>query len=460
VAVVVKDLVWPQIGYRPHLGQQAIHRSRKRFRVASGGRRLGKSTTGGHELVPEAALTFSLVPTLEQLGKQRRFWIAGPDYSDTEKEFRVIYNDLKRLQFPFDRPGTYNNADQGDMKISLFNGAFQIDTKSAKDPESMDGEGLFGVVLSEAAKLKPIIWGKFLRPALADEMGWALMLSTPEGRNWFYREWQRGQDPEETEWESWRQPSWTNNYLFPGGIDDPEIQSMRRDMSEERFNQEIGADFSDFVGRVFKDFDEELHVRDLDYHGDRPLVMATDYGWTNPFVALAIQWDVWDNIYVLGEYRETNRDINDIGRDLGADELFRQATEIYPDPAEPGDTAVLEKALHVRAMTDTGGELKHRIELIRKALRYDPLTEGHPDSKREPKLFIDRKCVGLIREMQDYRYPNTKEESVRANPEKPMDKDDHGPEALGRFMRGHFGGPAEEERGGHARVRRATVRSA
>lgn len=62
MAVVVKDLVWPMIGYQPHVGQRVIHRSRGRFRVVSGGRRLGKSTTGGHELVPEAALTFSLVP--------------------------------------------------------------------------------------------------------------------------------------------------------------------------------------------------------------------------------------------------------------------------------------------------------------------------------------------------------------------------------------------------------------
>lgn len=459
MAVVVKDLVWPQIGYVPHEGQRRFHRSRARFRVNSAGRRWGKSESGGHELVPEAALTFSLVPTLEELGKKRRFWIAGPDYSDCEKEFRVLYDDLRRLQFPFDRPGTYNNPLGGDMHISLFQGAFQVHAKSAKHPESMDGEGLFGVLLVEAAKLKPFIWDKFLRPALADEGGWAAFLSTPEGRNWFYRVWQRGQDPSDLEWASWRSPSWDNPFVFPGGADDPEIESLKRDMSLERFNQEIGADFSDFVGRVFKDFDEELHVRDLVYKPDLPLVIACDYGWTNPFVALAIQWDVFDNVYVIAEYRDTHRDINDIGRDLAGDPLFSQATQLYPDPAEPGDTVVLEKALHVRAMGETGGPKKHRLELIRQWLRYDPETEGHPEEKREPKLFIDRRCSGLIREMQDYRYPDTKEESVRSNPEEPMDKDDHGPEALGRFFRGHFGAPGEEERGGHARVRKAVVRN-
>jgi hypothetical protein len=210
-------------------------------------------------------------------------------------------------------------------------------------------------------------------------------------------------------------------------------------MSEERFNQEIGADFTDFVGRVFKDFDEETHVTDLEYDPRLPTALATDYGWTNPFVGLIIQWDVFDNVYVIGEYREVNRDINDIVRDLQAWPLARQATELYPEPAGPGDTAILAKELRLNVRGNTGGMKRERIELIRQWLRLMP--EDHPIEKRTPKLLVDRKCTGLIREMLDYRYPDTREESVRANSEDPLDKDDHGPEALGRFMRGHFGSP-------------------
>jgi hypothetical protein len=72
-------------------------------------------------------------------------------------------------------------------------------------------------------------------------------------------------------------------------------------------------------------------------------------------------------------------------------------------------------------------------------------------------LFIDRKCYGLIQEMLDYRYPATKEESLKAVPEQPLDKDDHGPEALGRFFRGYFGAPGDSETGGRAKVKRARV---
>lgn len=477
-----KEQLWPLIGYEPHRGQRAIHRSPARHRVAACGRRFGKSTAGGNELVPEALVTYTLRRQLEDQGRRREFWIVGPEYSDSEKEFRVVYNALRRLEVPFDRPGTYNNPESGDLAISLWNGAYKVHAKSAKYPGTLVGEGLAGVILAEAAKLKELVWVKYLRPTLADQRGWSLHTSTPEGKNWFYRMWQRGKNPNARAWASWRMPSWVNDVVFPAGatkegieqvrlamksqrgltrtlVDslgvDPEIIDMMLDMSEEKFNQEVGADFTEFVGRVFKDFDEEVHVTDLAYNSRWPLYAALDYGWTNPFVWLLIQVDVWDNIYVIGEYRAQQKDINDIARDLAANPVTKHVRMMYPDPAEPGDTAVLQKALHLKANTGTGGELKWRLELIRQNLKLYPLDA--PFEARQPKLLIDRRCVELIREMNDYRYPDTKEESLRAAPEAPMDKDDHGPEALGRFMRGYFGGPGVSGGKQHARVRRANL---
>jgi hypothetical protein len=250
-------------------------------------------------------------------------------------------------------------------------------------------------------------------------------------------------------------PSWINDIVFPDGELDPEIEAMRQDMSEERFNQEIGADFTEFVGRVFKDFDEEVHVKDLQYNPNWPLVLATDSGWTNPFVCLVIQWDPFDNVYVLGEYRETNRDIEDVANDLFQWDLARKATDLFPEPAAPGDANILSKKLHVKVHSHTGGELKWRLELIRKHLKLYP--EGQPIEKRHPKFWVDRTCTGLIREMLDYRYPDKREESVRSMPEAPLDKDNHGPEALGRFFRGHYGGPGDEGRT-RAVVKKAVIR--
>jgi hypothetical protein len=481
-AVISKQKIFKGVSYVPHSGQVLIHSSHARHRVGSCGRRFGKSVVGGHELTPEALLTYHMRDELAAKGIRREFWIVGPEYSDSEKEFRVFWNDINKLGLPLDRPGSYNNPESGDMVVSLWDGLFKVHAKSAKYPQTLVGEGLSGVILAEAAKLKESVWSKYIRPTLADFKGWSLWLSTPEGKNFFYEAWKRGQDPNQPQWAGFRMPSWVNDIVFreqttesgiilmqeairtgtltPAVIDslpiDPEIAEMAMEMSEEKFNQEIAADFTEFVGRVFKDFDEEVHVRDLKYDPDLPLYLACDYGWTNPFVMLFIQVDVWDNVYVIAEYRATRKDINDIAAELADVPFISKAITLYPDPAAPGDTVILEKKLKVKANTSTGGELKWRLELIRQKLKITNthLEWQHPE--RVPKIFFDRKCHGLIYEFNEYRFPDNNSET-RPNKEEPMDKDDHGPEALGRFFRGYYGPPAGNPNKGRARVSKARV---
>lgn len=445
-----KAACFREIGWTPHKGQLPVVMSEARNRVVSAGRRFGKSDLGGHELVPEALFTATQLPLLADTRKRREFWIVGPEYSDSEKEFRVIFNELSRLKMPFDKPGTYNNPLGGDMHISLFKGAFQVHAMSAKYPDTLVGEGLSGVILAEAAKLKERVWVKYLRPTLADYRGWSLMTSTPEGKNWFYRAWQNGQDPDRKDWASWRMPAWVNDHVYPDGETDSEIIDLRADMSAESFNQEIAADFTEFVGRVFKDFDEEVHVRNLTFDPGLRTFAASDYGFTNPFVWLLIQVDHWDNVYVIDEFYMPGLTIPEAAvqlktRGLVPDNMLK----FYPDPALPGESKQLASLLRVPVGGNTGGELRDRIEMIRRWLKVPAAKEhlpyDHPE--RTPKLFIDRKCVNMIREMNDYRYPKSAEEAaVRGQnaPEAPMKIDDHTPEALGRFMRGYFGSPSSQ----------------
>lgn len=442
--VVSMSKFWDSISYGPHSGQVPVHRAghgpnKARFRVVCAGRRTGKSFLGGHELTLEAFLALGQLSKLSKNGRRKEFWIVGPEYSDAEKEFRVVYNDLEQMGVPFDHPGTYNDAIAGNMHISLWDGRFQIHCKSAKYPKSLVGESLDGVILVEAAKLKANIWTKFLRPMLADYRGWALMTSTPEGKNWFYEAWQRGQQGAEGWW-SIRMPSWTNTIVFPEGRQDPEIISMKEDLGDEMFNQEVAALFTEFTGRVFKDFDEEVHCRPLKYNPDWETTAAVDYGFTNPNVWLLIQIDPWDNVYVLDEFYERGFTADEFAEEVAKRGLCPpKMRKFYPDPASPGDTKIMERKLRIKAGTGTGGELTTRINLIRKWLRTGPTYLEPGDENRLPKLFIDsRRCPNLVREMQDYRYPENKSE-IRDNSELPVKKDDHTPEALGRMMVSRFG---------------------
>lgn len=466
---VLRRKAFAKIAYAPHHGQGLIHESPARHRVAACGRRFGKSYVGGHDLFVESLVTRILLSHLEASGKRREFWIVGPNYTDAEKEFRVLYNELSKSGAPFDRPGTYNNPHDGDMQISMFGGKFIVIAKSAQHPERLVGEGLNGVIMAEAAKQGERTWTKFIRPMLADFGGWSLHTSTPEGKNWFYESWMRGQSEQHSDWESWRMPSWKNPIVYPGGATDralgtvrrmieqqapvtdsvlkrlkidPEIGAMMRDLTQETFNQEIGALFTEFVGRVFKDFDEEVHVKDLAFNPAWKTFAALDYGFTNPFVWLLVQMDEHGALYVIDEMYEPGLTIDEAILEVQARGLCPSALrEFYPDPASPGDTKAIEKALHIKGKRGTGGELDDRLRMIRAALkvRHPELPEDHPD--RKPKLTIGRNCTNMIREMNDYRYPKFISEAAAARsntPEKPMKKDDHTPEALGRLFAGLF----------------------
>jgi hypothetical protein len=458
--------LWPILGYEPHPGQSAIHASTARHKVAACGRRFGKSYIGGHELVLEAVIARLMLPKLEATGQRREFWIIGPEYTDSEKEFRYLYNGLKRIDAPFDRPGTYNDPHGGDMRVSLHGGKFIVIGKSAKYPQTLVGEGLNGVIMAEAAKIKPSVWMKFVRPMLADHGGWSLHTSTPEGRNWFHKNYDRGQSSLEPDWQSWRMPSWLNPRVYPLGATseaiktlrlmydmrqvavtadmmrdlgvDPEIGSLMRDMSRETFNSEICAEFTEFVGRVYKAFDEDIHVRDLTYDTSLPTFLACDFGFTNPFVALLIQVDPYRQVRVIKEYRDTQMTINEHIAVMRSNNFIPDSCrELFPDPESPSDAKSLAEAFKLRIRRNCGGPLSIRIKKIRDALaeqnQHLPIEHAH----RRAGLVIDRSCIGLIGEMGMYRYPQTAEEAAEKDKqpsEAPLKKDDHGPEALSRFF--------------------------
>src|ERR1041385_3084290 len=75
------------LGYYPHSGQVDLHQDRTRFKVIRCGRRWGKTMFGGHEMT-----TRVLTPS-PYAGGPSIGWVVGPNYTDAEKEFRIIYDD-------------------------------------------------------------------------------------------------------------------------------------------------------------------------------------------------------------------------------------------------------------------------------------------------------------------------------------------------------------------------------
>lgn len=64
-----------------------------------------------------------------------------------------------------------------DRRIRLF---------GADNPDSLRGQYFDGIVLDEMGLMKAQVWSEVIRPALADRMGWALFIGTPNGHNAFH----------------------------------------------------------------------------------------------------------------------------------------------------------------------------------------------------------------------------------------------------------------------------------
>lgn len=430
--------LYQHLDYGPHPGQQRMHIARERFRVLDCGRRWGKSTSGPMDRIPTMLLK---KPTLG--------WIVAPTYDLGEKEFRVFWQKLvEEMKIPTERGKTFYNIRTKDFKITTAWGA-TVEVRSAEHPESLVGEGLDWVIMAEAAKLKLSHWEKYIRPTLSDKRGSALFVSTPEGFNWFYDLYQRGQDPAHADWWSLKSPTWDNTVVFPDGANDPEILAVKNTLATEVFEQEYGAEFTSFAGRIYSEFDEAYHVIDHVFNPEWPNYLAFDFGFRNPFVCLNIQVDPAENVYVWDEYYERGIITPEHARRLKAIIKWR-VDGGYHDPSgsdEAGsllqefqDTSVYANAnLRNVMLSPAPNDWKMGVSRVKEWMKLrQPGREG---GSPKPKLFIDRNCVNTIKEMNLYRVKEQGDKAAeRADPrEEPRKKDDHAMDALRYFFTGHFG---------------------
>lgn len=430
--VLRKDRYFVETGYIPHEAQWEVHASTARHRAMSNGRRWGKTLCGGKEAEATAWV-------LNRFSQPQQGWIVGPNYDDGEKEYRVLYDSLKKLGVDDLSSKFLKNEENGNMRIHT-NWGWDVEVRSAAHPETLVGEGLDFVLLVEAGRLDRKTFTTYIRPALSDKRGWSLMSGVPEMAtdvSLLYWGWTRGQDSSQLAWQSWRMPSWTNTIVFPGGREDEEIRDAEEDLTEDEFRRQYGGEFVERYGRVMKEWDDEIHLHNLEYNPGWPLYAAVDYGYTNPFVWLWIQVGPFDEVHVLGEHYIELMDAGEIAnRILKHHPLTQYVSAFYPDPAEPDDTNTLSRLLKIPARTGTGGELRQRLALIRSAMKLRP--DHAIRELQEPQLKVDRSCTRLAWEMREgYRWPRHQSE-VKNDSELPLDKDNHGPEALGRFFKGYF----------------------
>lgn len=265
-ATLSKKALFDSLGYEPHPGQCEVHESHAPRRVVACGVRWGKTLCAAMEGVAAA-----LEP------KERSFgWVCAATYDLADKVYREItYIAANHLRH---RIVTLKENERRLVLKNMAGGISEIRAKSADNPVSLLGEGLDWLIVDEAARLKPTIWEGHLSQRLLDKKGWALMISTPKGKGWFYDVWQRGQRRKDPDFESWNYPSRTNPHL-----DAKLIENERSRLPERVFRQEYEGEFLEGAGQVFRNVREcatgvlTPPILDHDYVAGLDLAKVEDY---------------------------------------------------------------------------------------------------------------------------------------------------------------------------------------
>ena len=249
------------VGYTPRESQKLIFDSNARFLVGDMGRRWGKTITGLNWL-------------LEGICKDGGInWWVAPIYSQSRMAFRKLLSAAKKGN----GHGAIRSMSHSELRLEFVNDAV-IEFKSADNPDNLRGEGLKRVVMDEAARIKKIVLEEIIRPAVSDTQGRVLFISTPKGKNWFFDMWNRGQDPLQKEYKSWKFPT-SDNPKVPEG----DIEQARQMLPLDVFNQEYLAEFLDDAAGVFRNVHKCTGaipadpIRGESYHMGVDLARLTDF---------------------------------------------------------------------------------------------------------------------------------------------------------------------------------------
>jgi len=410
------------MGYKPHFGQSKLHYPEKntaRFFVMVCGRRFGKTTASAME-----ATFYASQPN-------KRIWLVGLSYDKADLMFREIWQTMV-----VGHKDDIVRASEKERYIK-FKWGTVVEAKSADNPDSLVGEGLDLLIIDEAAKVKKKIWDMYLSPTLSDRKGKAIFITTPEGFNWVYDLFLLGKDDEL--WESHQAPSWDNHYAFPEGKKDVFLVERKRNMDKEVYDQEYGAKFTSFAGRVYP-FERELDVGNYSYNPNFPTFCSIDFGYRMPAVG-------WFQLHRVGGIWHINM-IDEIvhKKNVKTDELALKikakrynVLKYYGDPAGMqaqgqsglGDIEIFRKhGIVVNTRRDKASRsVASGISHVRSFIE---------NAQGERYFHVDEKCTGIMVDLENYRYPEPKE-GTDLKPEPVKDGyNDHGCDMIRYFFINQF----------------------
>jgi hypothetical protein len=207
----------------------------------------------------------------------------------TYKNARAPWRFAEAMVAPLGRSVRVNRTD----RMIEFPGGGRLSIYSADSDVALRGEAFDLVIVDEAAQVREETFSDVLLPTIADRDGRMVLISTPKGRNWFWREWIRGQN-DGKDAASWTAPTMANPM--------PTIQAAARmakeRVSERTYKQEWLAEFLADGGSVIRFVRDAVRPMPDGPQPNRTYIGGLDWALSNDYTWLAlVDAETGENVY-------------------------------------------------------------------------------------------------------------------------------------------------------------------
>lgn len=312
--------LWAITGYEPSPQGGAFHDSEARFRFLLWGIKGGKTYAGAHDFL---ASVIMLAQNPEGRRHNLLCWIVAPTYHHLDtcaRELELLFTLLEEAGHPIVHR-YWTRA----RKWVLIDGT-EIQCRSAEIPENLRGPNVDLCWMDEGAYVKELAWIQ-VKQRISARNGDVIVTTTPDGRNWVWRECVEAGMPAEGPYGTFddgeKGRRWVSHYKtedFPW-VPEVEILDAKRTMPGVEFERDYLAAFLSGGRAVFRNIEETFHQITLpraNPPNDVRFVIGVDLAKQKDYSVLVVMdgtgvvWDVqrWTGI----DYRIQKERIRDAAK--------------------------------------------------------------------------------------------------------------------------------------------------
>jgi hypothetical protein len=326
-------------GYKPRPIQAELHQKAKRFNVLVAHRRLGKSIWAVNEVIDVL---------LQCPHKHPQGVYMAPYREQAKKVVWQYFKDYTKMI-----PGMKPNEAELRIDIPRQDDVVKIYVMGCDNPVSFEGLYFDIAVLDEYGRIAPSVWSTQIRATLADRKGKAIFLGTPKGQNDFYKKYMLALKRMKEGNEEWFAAMYKASET--GVLPQEELDSMKEEMDEDEFEQEMECSFNAgitgaFYKRQLKEARDSGRITIVPHDPNLEVYTYWDLGISDTMVIWFVQQHMGRK-HVIDYFEDSGMEISYYAK------MLKEKPYVYAEHVLPHDARARELqsgVSRVRALEDLG----------------------------------------------------------------------------------------------------------